>query len=141
MDSGIPTLMTLIVVGCGFSFICPPSSPLDQGPRVRGLWGQGCDSFFLESRCLIERLFADGCVDSQDSCAGGGGVFPSTDATLQLASLACLLNSPFWGFLHILNGLHPASPPVGRWGENEANGFKRPNYCSLSNSLQAIQSC
>ena len=61
--------------------------------------------------------------------------------TLQLASLAHLLNSPFWGFLHILNGLHPASPPVGRWGENEANGFKRPNYCSLSNSLQAIQSC
>ena len=80
MDSGIPTLMTLVAVGCGFSFICPPSSPLDQGLRVWGLWGQGCDSFFLESRCLVQRLFADGCVDSQNSRAGGGGVFPNTDA-------------------------------------------------------------
>ena len=98
MDSGIPTHMTLIVVGCGFSFIYPPSSPLDQGPRVRGLWGQGCDSFFLESRCLIERLFADGCVDSQDSCAGGGGVFPSTDAHTSISQPCLSPKQSFLGF-------------------------------------------
>ena len=46
--------------------------------------------------------------------------------TLQLASPASLLNSPVWGFLHILNVLHPASLPAGDGEKMRQMALKGP---------------